>query len=70
MLREMRQARDLTLQDVADKLNLDRTTIGKWELGLSFPRPDVAQNLAALYGCSMDDLYNAWNKARSTESAG
>lgn len=64
ILREMRRKKNLTLKDVADKLSLDRTTVGKWELGITFPRADKAIELAEIYGCTMDELYEAWRASK------
>lgn len=49
----------LTQEDVAFKLNVDRSTIAKWETGKSMPRADKLSLLAKLLNCSIDDLFKS-----------
>ena len=53
-----RNAAQLTQNQVAAILRVDRTTVTKWETGDASPRADMLPRLAALYKCSIDDLYN------------
>lgn len=45
-----------TQEFVAHKLGIDRSTVAKWETGVSFPRPAMLRRIANLYGCTVDDL--------------
>jgi Zn-dependent peptidase ImmA (M78 family)/transcriptional regulator with XRE-family HTH domain len=55
-LQEARKARGLTQQDVADQLNLARTTIVAIEKGERAVQPNELIRLADLYGRSVHDL--------------
>lgn len=46
----------ITQEYVAYKLGIDRSTVAKWETGVSFPRPAMLRRIANLYGCKVDDL--------------
>ena len=46
----------LTQKELADKLNVDRSTVAKWELGMSFPKRKVLIELSELFGCTTDEL--------------
>ena len=41
--------------DVAQKLNIDRSTVAKWETGRANPRADMLIKLAKLFGCTVDE---------------
>lgn len=57
-IKQKREALGITQKEMADKLDVDRSTIGKWELAGSFPRPKYLPQIAELLGCSIDDLYD------------
>ena len=38
-------------------MSATRQTVSKWELGLCWPSAAVMPKLAALLGCSLEDLY-------------
>jgi transcriptional regulator with XRE-family HTH domain len=42
-LKHLRLLKDLTQQDVADALNVSRTTVMKWETGRAVPNLTIAQ---------------------------
>ena len=53
---ELRIARKLTQDDVANALHVDRSTVAKWETGAAKPRADKLLALAKLLGCTMEEL--------------
>ena len=53
-LRELRKAKGMTQQDVADALDMHRATIGGYEIGRRNPRIDELQKLAQFYGVGLD----------------
>lgn len=55
-LKEMRIKANLLQQDVAQALEIDRSTVAKWETGESLPRADKLKDIARLYGCTVDEL--------------
>lgn len=46
----------LTQAEVAKVLNIDTSTVAKWETGSSLPRSDKLPVLARMYGCTLDEL--------------
>ena len=58
IIREKRNKLNLTQKDLSDALGLDSSsTISMWENGDSAPRTDMLPRLAAVLGCSIDDLF-------------
>lgn len=55
-LAEMRRAHGLSQEELAEKLNISRQAISKWERAESSPDTDNLIALAALYGVSLDVL--------------
>lgn len=46
----------LTQEEVAEKLGLDRSSVAKWETGVAMPRAGVLLELARLYDCTVEEL--------------
>ena len=55
--KSLRENARMTQEEVSRALDIDRTTVTKWETGDSFPRPDKLPILAALYGCTIDEMF-------------
>ena len=55
--RELRLAANLTQQDIANRLNVDRSTVSYWEKGTAMPRAEQLPKLADLLHCTSDALY-------------
>lgn len=64
-MKDMRIDKRLSQKEVAILMNVSRSTVAKWELGIAFPRPETAEKLADLYGCTIDQLYQAWKQSAS-----
>ena len=64
-----RQAVNLTQAQVAEILSIDRTTVTKWETGESAPRAPMLPRLAALYKCSIGDLYTVPREAKKNPAS-
>lgn len=54
--RELRERRDLSQEEVAKILGVNRTAVVKWETGANKPRLDKVVELAKLFRCTVDDL--------------
>lgn len=57
-IKEKRQAIGITQAALAAEMQIDRTTIAKWENNESFPRADKLPVLAKILHCTIEDLYN------------
>lgn len=58
-LKSLRDQAKFTQEDVAVKLNIDRSTIAKWETGEAMPRADKLPQLARVLGCTIDELFRS-----------
>lgn len=47
----------MTQEDLAEKMNISRQTVSKWELGTAQPEMDKALELCRLFNCSLDNLF-------------
>lgn len=55
-LRLLRKKRKITQEDLAQMLNVDRTSVGKWETGKNLANNDVLQEICSIFDCSLDYL--------------
>ena len=67
-LADLRRAHGFSQEELAEKLNVSRQAISKWERAESSPDTDNLIALAQLYGVSLDDLLGL-RLARQTEVA-
>lgn len=51
-----RTAANLKQEDIARALDIDRSTVAKWETGKSLPRAEMLVRLSSVLGCSIDEL--------------
>lgn len=52
----LRQKNNLTQEDLADKLEVSRQTVSKWESGATYPEIEKLVQISELYGVSIDFL--------------
>lgn len=57
-IRILRESKGITQQAMAAELNVDRSTVAKWELAGTYPRPKFLPMIARLLGCTIDALYD------------
>ena len=55
-IKKYRLAKNMTQQDLADRLQINRSTIAQWETGGNIPRVDTLVQLAKIFKCKLDDL--------------
>lgn len=58
-LKRLRTANGFSQEQVAEKLNVSRQAVAKWESGESLPDIFNCRALADLYDITVDDLFNA-----------
>lgn len=61
-LYELRKEKKLSQEEVADKLNVTRQTVSKWETNQSTPDFDKVLQLCELFGISADELLSGNKK--------
>ena len=54
----LRKIRQLTQEEVADRIGVTRQSVAKWESGETVPDLEKCRLLADLFGVSLDDLAN------------
>ncbi|MGJ5713185.1 helix-turn-helix domain-containing protein [Staphylococcus auricularis] len=57
-LKEARESKDLTQEDVAQKLFVTRQTISRWEQGVTLPNVYVLEALSSIYDVPLEYLIN------------
>ena len=55
-LRELRKAKDIKQEVLAENLNVSRQTVSKWENGTAMPDLKKLTALAEYFGVTMDEL--------------
>ena len=57
-LRDLRKEKGLTQEQLAEKLNVSRRTVSRWETGSNTPDLDVLLQLADIYEVDLRSLLN------------
>ena len=52
-----RLSKNLTQEGLAEKLNVSRQTVSKWETDEAMPEMEKALELCKIFNCSMDNLF-------------
>ncbi len=55
-LQELRKARSLTQEDLAEALYVSRTAISKWESGRGYPNIDSLKEISRFFSVTIDEL--------------
>ncbi|MEK6452577.1 helix-turn-helix transcriptional regulator [Caldifermentibacillus hisashii] len=66
-LKRLREDKKLSQQQLADRLNINRSTYARYELGQTQPDYETLQRLADFYGVSVDYLFGRENKKNLPE---
>lgn len=57
-IKQKRELKNLTQEELGKMLNVNRSTVAMWETGEAFPRADKLPQLAEILGCKIDDLFD------------
>ena len=55
---ELRKQNNMSQEQLAEKMNVARQTISKWELGETSPDLEQSKRLSQIFNVSLDDLVN------------
>ena len=55
-IKEIRTNLKITQEELAKSLDIDRSTVAKWETGEAMPRAEKLPKIAQILGCTVDDL--------------
>ncbi len=61
-IRDLREDKDMTQQDMADILHINRRTYSAYENGINSMTPETLCKIADFYGTSVDYLLNRTDK--------
>ena len=61
-LKTLRKEKDLTQEELADKMNVSRRTVSRWETGSNLPDLSILVELADLYDVDMREIFNGERK--------
>lgn len=64
-LKELREKSGFRQVEIAEKLSVTQGAVSQWESGICFPKSESLPKLAALYGCSVDELLEPQSKRKS-----
>lgn len=56
MIEKLRKSKSMTQEELAKAVGVSRSTVTMWETGKSVPRPAILKELAAMFGCTIDEL--------------
>lgn len=48
---------EMTQEDVAEEMNVDRSTVRRWEKGIKIPNYDESKRLSEIYQIPLDNLF-------------
>jgi transcriptional regulator with XRE-family HTH domain len=54
---KLRKKANLTQEELATVLKVDRSAVAKWESSVSLPRTELLPKLADIFDCKIDDLF-------------
>lgn len=57
MIAELRKKAGMTQLKLSEFLNVDRSTVAKWESGEAKPTADKLPKIAKILNCKIDDLF-------------
>lgn len=56
---QLRKEKNMTQQDLAEKLNVSRQAVSRWEMGTAKPELDSLTALSQIFGITVDELLKA-----------
>ena len=57
-LEYLRKGKKLSQEDLADKLDVSRQSVSKWESGAAYPETEKILSICKIFDCSLDELMN------------
>ena len=66
-LKTLRKEKDLTQEELADKMNVSRRTVSRWETGSNLPDLSILVELADLYDVDMREIFNGERKDETVD---
>ncbi len=61
-IKHIREKANISQDDLSKTLNVDRSTISKWETGVASPHTSKLPQIADALGCNIEDLFEGNNQ--------
>lgn len=68
-LQNLRKEKKLSQEQLAEKLNVSRQAVSKWESNQSYPEMEKLIEMTKIFGCTLDDLTNSNTTAENINQA-
>ena len=65
-IKKLRKERKFTQQHLANLLNMDKSSISKYETGVALPEPPIIEKLSDIFNVSVDYLLGRTNNRKSS----
>ena len=66
-LKTLRKEKDLTQEELADKMNVSRRTVSRWETGNNLPDLSILVELADLYDVDLREIFDGERKSETMD---
>lgn len=68
-IQKLRKEKKLSQEQLAEKLNVSRQAVSKWESGQSYPEMEKLIEMTKIFECTLDDLTNEKNTIETINTA-
>ena len=69
-LKKIRKENNLSQEDLAEKLNVSRQSVSKWEQGIAYPEMDKVLQICKMFNLNIDEFLNQdINKAEKNKQS-
>ena len=68
-LQNLRKEKKLSQEQLAEKLNVSRQAVSKWESNQSYPEMEKLIEMTKIFGCTLDDLTNSETTSENISQA-
>ena len=66
-LKTLRKEKNLTQEELADKMNVSRRTVSRWETGSNLPDLSILVELADLYDVDLREIFDGERKSETMD---
>ena len=67
-LKELRKEKNITQEQLADKMMVSRRTVSRWETGSNMPDLDILIDISEFYGVDLKEILNGERKTQTVNS--
>ena len=67
-LKELRKEKNITQEQLADKMMVSRRTVSRWETGSNMPDLDILIDISEFYGVDLKEILNGERKTQKVDT--